>query len=448
METQNSSTKKNDVVTDNDLSTDFLDPNVSQASYVGSSRVAYNLLHDIRPIKYVEEAQLLLAYAVQNGLEVDHPVIESIVRAKHQLDIDNWSIEMETEFWSAFNTIAKIVAPVSVASLNATHKIQNDEIIVEPRKGIAGFFSNLVNKNQYSSGDTAATITVNSYKRGSIFILVILLLVQIYWLIGTKVTSDIVKAQTAWQSGMGSFRDTMTQLEKLNDEVTQLETEKERLTDQSKSIASTDTESSIDPKSNDSIMSPGYNQLKLQLTEKYDAITQLTIQKDDLYTKNLESVDQIRANEKLLKSWNAVWRFGFPYEQEIETVPKNIILLEQANIVLQVMQLYFLPLLYGLLGASAYVLRNIAIEIKTLTYAVDSNIRYRLRVQLGMLSGLAVGWFADSSSGLMVSESALSFNALSPLALAFLAGYSVEVLFAFMDRLINAFSSSDTPTRG
>jgi len=434
------------VAAGDDLSTDFLDPNVSQASYVGSSRVAYNLLHDIRPIKYVEEAQLLLAYAVQNGLEVEHPVIESIVRAKHQLDVDNWSIEMETEFWSAFNTIAKIVAPVSVASLNATHRIQHDETVIEPRKGIAGFFSNLVNRNQYGSDDTAATITVNSYKRGSIFILVILLLVQIYWLIGTKVTGDIIKAQTALQSGMGSFKDTMTQLEKLNDEVTQLETE--QLTDQSKSIAHADTGSSIDANSKNSMVNPGYNQLKLQLTEKYDAITQLTIQKDDLYAKNVESADQIRANEKLLKSWNAVWRFGFPYEQEIETVPKNIILLEQANIVLQVMQLYFLPLLYGLLGASAYVLRNIAIEIKTLTYAVDSNIRYRLRVQLGMLSGLAVGWFADSSGGLMMSENALSFNALSPLALAFLAGYSVEVLFAFMDRLINAFSSSDTPTRG
>lgn len=435
METQKTTTE-DDVMTD-DSSVDFLDPNVSQASYVGGTRVAYNLLHDIRPIKYVEEAQLLLAYAVQNGLEVETAVIESLVRAKHQLDIDNWSVEMETEFWSAFNTIAKIVAPVSVASLNATHKIENDEMVVEQRKGIAGFFSNLMNKSSQYSSDTAATITVNSYKRGSIFILVILLLVQIYWLIGTKVTSDITRAQTAWQTGMTSFTSTMTQLEKLNDEVSQLETAKDV-----KQIAATDTAEA--PSTNNN---PDYNnQLKLQLTEKYDLITQLTIQKDELYTKNLESSDQIRANEKLLKSWNTVWRFGFPYEQEIETIPKNIILLEQANIVLQVMQLYFLPLLYGLLGASAYVLRNIAIEIKTLTYAVDSNIRYRLRVQLGMLSGLAVGWFADSSGGLMVSEHALSFETLSPLALAFLAGYSVEVLFSFMDKLINAFSSSETPT--
>jgi hypothetical protein len=33
------------------------------------------------------------------------------------------------------------------------------------------------------------------------------------------------------------------------------------------------------------------------------------------------------------------------------------------------------------------------------------------------------------------------FKAISPFALAFLAGYSVEVLFAAMDRFIAAFSS-------
>lgn len=444
METQKTS-ETNDVV-DTSTSSEFLDPNVSQATYIGGSRVAYNLLHDIRPIKYIEEAQLLLAYAVQNGLEVDPPVIESIVRAKHQLDIDSWTVEMETEFWAAFNTIAKIVAPVSVASLNATHKIESDETIVEPRKNIAGFFSNLFTKQSQYSGDTAATITVNSYKRGSILILVILLLVQIYWLVGTKVTNDITKAQTALQERTRNFKDVMIQLEKLSDEISQLEVEMEKV--ENPSSLATAMEGVVETTADNITNSTASAQLKAQLGEKYDKMTLLTIQKDELYTANLENVDQIQANEKLLRSWNAVWRFGFPYEQKIETVPKNIILLEQANIVLQVMQLYFLPLLYGLLGAFAYVLRNISIEIKTLTYAIDSNIRYRLRVQLGALSGLAVGWFADSSSSLMVTEHVFSFEALSPLALSFLAGYSVEVLFAFMDRLINAFSSSDSSLAG
>ena len=50
---------------------------------------------------------------------------------------------------------------------------------------------------------------------------------------------------------------------------------------------------------------------------------------------------------------------------------------------------------------------------------------------LGLLAGLGVGYlFKDQISG----DSAL--GALSPLALAFVAGYSVEVLFSVMDRMI------------
>jgi hypothetical protein len=78
-------------------------------------------------------------------------------------------------------------------------------------------------------------------------------------------------------------------------------------------------------------------------------------------------------------------------------------------------------------------------EVRNLTYVTTSNISYRLRIQLGALSGLAIGWFAGF-------DSSFSFGSLSPLALAFVAGYSVEVLFTAMDRLIAAFSSFDKST--
>ena len=73
--------------------------------------------------------------------------------------------------------------------------------------------------------------------------------------------------------------------------------------------------------------------------------------------------------------------------------------------VLQTIQTYILPLLYGLLGAYAYVLIQISKEIKLLTYLEALNVNYRLRLQLGALSGLAVGWFInpDSSSTVIMS---------------------------------------------
>jgi len=54
-------------------------------------------------------------------------------------------------------------------------------------------------------------------------------------------------------------------------------------------------------------------------------------------------------------------------------------------------------------------------------------------MQLGALGGLAIGWFYKPEAGNIGSS-------LSPFALAFLAGYSVEVLFFAMDKFVFAFS--------
>jgi hypothetical protein len=91
------------------------------------------------------------------------------------------------------------------------------------------------------------------------------------------------------------------------------------------------------------------------------------------------------------------------------------------------------------------VLRRITREIRDLTYTTDSNARYRLRIQLGTLAGLAVGWFLFIPPDSVGSGALFSFKELSPLALAFLAGYSVELLFAAMDKLVAAFSTENAP---
>jgi hypothetical protein len=96
------------------------------------------------------------------------------------------------------------------------------------------------------------------------------------------------------------------------------------------------------------------------------------------------------------------------------------------------------PLLYGLLGAAAYVMRSLSKEISDVTFSNVSNVRFVLRLVLGMLSGISVGLILTPDT----PPSTLS--AVTPLALAFLAGYSVELLFSAMDRLISAFSSEGT----
>jgi hypothetical protein len=119
------------------------------------------------------------------------------------------------------------------------------------------------------------------------------------------------------------------------------------------------------------------------------------------------------------------------------------------KMILDFLAAYLLPALYGLLGACAFVLRQLSADLSrdfsTLRFAHDSRVRYSLRLNIGVLAGLAVGWFIDPTQ-----EGSVVAN-LSPLALAFVAGYGSDLLFAVLDRIVNAFSTqpaADAPAPG
>jgi comEA protein len=76
-------------------------------------------------------------------------------------------------------------------------------------------------------------------------------------------------------------------------------------------------------------------------------------------------------------------------------------------------------------------------EIKDMQYSVDSNRGYILRLALGTLAGLIVGWFIFLLPGQTFLAS------ISPFAVAFLVGYNIEIIFSFMDNLISRISEAE-----
>jgi len=104
---------------------------------------------------------------------------------------------------------------------------------------------------------------------------------------------------------------------------------------------------------------------------------------------------------------------------------------EEAFLVVGVLGAYILPMLFGATGAIAYVIRTISEQIRTTTFSTNSPTRHIMRAALGGMAGLVVGLFGDLST---------KFS-LSPLALAFLAGYGVEAVFSMFDALIAKFKS-------
>ena len=97
---------------------------------------------------------------------------------------------------------------------------------------------------------------------------------------------------------------------------------------------------------------------------------------------------------------------------------------------------WLLPGLYGLLGACVFLMRRM-LQCDGSTRRVDVRalgvLAILLRLALGGLAGIIVGWFA-LPTGATSTSSALAISSL-PFGVAFLAGFSIEGLFSLLDRL-------------
>jgi hypothetical protein len=94
---------------------------------------------------------------------------------------------------------------------------------------------------------------------------------------------------------------------------------------------------------------------------------------------------------------------------------------------------WFLPFFYGVLGSVIFALRNVS---SVRTPSVDS-LPVLMRIALGGVAGIVIGWFGTMAVPGDAGERSLSI----PLALAFLTGYGIELLFSVLDKLILGVSA-------
>jgi hypothetical protein len=91
-----------------------------------------------------------------------------------------------------------------------------------------------------------------------------------------------------------------------------------------------------------------------------------------------------------------------------------------------------LPALYALLGTCAYLLRSFEEQMRTRTFT-PSHANFA-RFLIAAIGGAVVGLFNNFTITQSVS--------ISPLAIAFLVGYAVDVFFAFLEGLLRSFTKS------
>jgi hypothetical protein len=87
-----------------------------------------------------------------------------------------------------------------------------------------------------------------------------------------------------------------------------------------------------------------------------------------------------------------------------------------------------LPILYAVLGACAYLLRLYEEQNRTRTFVSDG---HRARFLIAGIGGLVIGLFNNFN----VTQG----GSLSPFALAFLVGYAADVFFSFLEGLLRTF---------
>lgn len=288
-----------------------------------------------------EEGRLLLQYVARHGdLKVSPDIVKGIAAVCAKIEQKNWEIADEVELVHCYDMLARQVYPVTVESIKAV----------------------VPNINDAKAPPPSASKTISWYRRYTVFTLLLLLILQMFYLFG-------------------------------------------------------------------------YNLTQALATQPQPIAGPLPI--------------DIEAHYLLLKKWNQFWMFGQPLhfgEQTQQNSAEHTFSLEfsahliTAQACLHMLQSYFLPLSYGLLGALIFILRTLLQQVRTLTYTISREVGYRLRLTLGCLAGMITGWFLKPDLGEV---------SLSPMAFAFLAGYSIEILFTLLDKLIDSIrkqTNVNTPT--
>jgi hypothetical protein len=96
---------------------------------------------------------------------------------------------------------------------------------------------------------------------------------------------------------------------------------------------------------------------------------------------------------------------------------------------------YLLPVLYGALGTCAFILRTTYAQMVDRSFDPRRTGEFIVRVFLGTLSGITLQW-------VVVRDGHAVPGGITPAVLAFLGGYSVELLFTAMDRLLAVVSGA------
>lgn len=399
-------------------------------------------------LESIDDAGILLWYAAREGKNLSDDSINDIVLAQSALSADKIDVDIERRFWIALRKLGETVRPASVDSILATYSYPFG-----------------VNGREKKRRLVDASSTKKRYTVMSLVVLFLLLTVQIYWFVGTTWRDDLQGNRDELDRVAGSLREMKLEVQTLEEIVT---LKKRHLDD-------------VKGRNNiENISGEAKQFVESQINELIRRQSRMGLEFNNKVLRGERILATLQGNYLMLDMWDFVSDFvptggskysgnevaaaieraksktniinelaDFQHFASIVDINESYFTDEQLKVevallnsqsLLAVIGQYFLPLLYGILGSLAYILRTLSTEIQNVTFTRGSEIRYSLRWPLGMLGGITVGLFfaPENFSGLAV---------ITPLGLAFLAGYGVELLFTALDKIVQAFIGANSPQR-
>jgi hypothetical protein len=345
----------------------------------------------------LDDAEHLLKYAAEIGVDVSDPTRNAILHAR-AVDPSGWNEEVVANLLAALTSLSNALKPVSAESLKAYSK------------------------------DTRAT--VNYYLRFAIILACFIIPISVASFVAAAISTAI-----------------RTDIDTANALTVQL---RSQLGAAPPAIPNTtSTETPIPPGADETAIITELQSFAATVRVLYARSSELrwiVLPHEDFIIHNLDS-SQFRTNSTARRQIFEIspgLKNYYTTRDELTSTYQDVryfgqTLLDDASVFYGAITTCFLPVLYALLGTCAYLLRNFEDQMSTRTFI--PSVANSARFLIAAIGGAVVGLFNNFVVGTQVS--------IPPLALAFLVGYAVDVFFAFLEGILKSFtkSTAEAPAR-
>lgn len=396
----------------------------------------------------IPDAKLLIAFASAYTRKTEQALIADLVHATGKvIDLAAQKLpvtaDVEAEFWQKYQNLSEELLPVTAASIRAS-----------------------------SSGWNWGP-SITSHALAAVVLLIVFGVVLATWATGSTIRADVKLASKDLQDKMKSYTDARAKAALLR---SQLDGYEEELNPSSAALkvvqVALPAARVAELRKNVSERGEELRKLTSDLGPIQSEMRSINLRRDPLIdllggwyetvtpdSWRIKSKDKVRhaieEHEKqpasgVPQQQSGTRRWAALNPQLDEVLRRNKVqdakdayaldLLHRVDLILEVLQRYLLPLLLGLLGSLTFILRTQIAQVKDQTFHRPYWSLSTARLGLGLIAGLM--------GGLVMTTDDTVLKTLPPLALPFVLGYAIEVLFAFMDKLVKAFVGNDKVPQG